>query len=162
MSKLYGYLTGDRDGSSTRASAHTIESIVQTESARIVVTLTADGGFSVRVKRGDRASGYSEVTAWIEGNAHAAAPITEVRTFGAPTIDLVEAWCVELRRKFNSADELIVVIHGGLKRNENWISARTLDVYEFNGLSRDDVTARAAAIAAARGATLRGFVKDAR
>lgn len=57
MSALYGYLTGDK-GTSTRASQRVIESIVQTESGRITVTLTRDGAYRVTLSTGDRASGY--------------------------------------------------------------------------------------------------------
>jgi hypothetical protein len=152
MSKLYGYLTNERGGESTRAAHRSIEAIVQTESARIVVTLLDSGEFTIAIKRGDRASGYGDTTARINGNAHAAQPIDAT--------EITSTWSVELRRVEGSGAHFAVVIHAGPQRTADgaeWIDASTIDTWEYRGISRDDAIARAAAIAATRGATLVGF-----
>jgi len=154
MSKLYGYLTGDR-GTSTRASARTIESIVQTEDARITVTLTADGGYSIRIKRGDRASGYNDVVAWIDGHTTAPQPIKLVRSLSGPqTVERVDHYCVELRRSGDETDVKYARIHRGTKRDENWIDAYTLDVWEYRSCTHEEIIDRASSIAVARAAVL--------
>lgn len=73
MSKLYGYLNGDR-GQATKSSNQRIDSVVQTQKGRIRVFLNDRGDFSVFQSRsgGNYATGYHGEVEIASGNVDTA------------------------------------------------------------------------------------------
>lgn len=70
MSKLYGYLDGDRGQAATKASSNVIEARVQTQKGRVTVSLNQHGQYTVTESRsgGSYQTGYAGSREVASGN----------------------------------------------------------------------------------------------
>ena len=59
MSRLYGYLSNERGGVSTRAAHRHIQAIVQTQEHRLTLFLLAEGHFILTVAQASPGGGWS-------------------------------------------------------------------------------------------------------
>lgn len=78
MSKLYGQLSNERGTAKTVAGARAVEAFVQTEFARLIVELDADGDVRVKIASlANRSTTSTSPKLVLSGNLNRAQFITE-------------------------------------------------------------------------------------